>query len=328
MARFFLLSLRRMKQIKLFLIFLMALAGSPSIAQSVNGYWYGTANVNLDGQYNNYLVELVLRQSQGGQVQGILSYFFTNRYRSTTIKGSYDKVTRELKLNEVPVAYFRSTLQHDVDCYMNFSGILRVAQAGSSIKGNFSSTADYRYTCPELSLDIKLNGTLQNEDSVLTAIKTFKEENQVWKPSEADTLVAARVQTNKVINYVIDRQYRERQAQVIQELETEGDSLKVDFYDNGEVDGDSIAIFMNGKLIAYHQRLSTKAVTFSMALDSLLAVNEISMFAENMGLIAPNTALMVISDGISRHEVRMSSSYDKNATIRIKRKRGGLKIKQ
>jgi hypothetical protein len=44
------------------------------------------------------------------------------------------------------------------------------------------------------------------------------------------------------------------------------------------------------------------------------------MFAENLGLIPPNTALMIIDDGKTKHELKVSSSLEKTATIRIKRK--------
>jgi len=56
-------------------------------------------------------------------------------------------------------------------------------------------------------------------------------------------------------------------------------------------------------------------------LDTTLEVNEISMFAENLGKYPPNTALMVITDGKNRYEVFMSSSLSENATIRIQRKK-------
>ena len=46
-----------------------------------------------------------------------------------------------------------------------------------------------------------------------------------------------------------------------------------------------------------------------------LAEDEYTPFAENLGLIPPNTALMVIHDGKKRYEIRLSSSLEKNATI-------------
>jgi putative heme iron utilization protein len=45
------------------------------------------------------------------------------------------------------------------------------------------------------------------------------------------------------------------------------------------------------------------------------------MFAENLGRIPPNTALMVITDGKNRYQVFLSSSLTENATIQLKRKR-------
>ena len=46
-------------------------------------------------------------------------------------------------------------------------------------------------------------------------------------------------------------------------------------------------------------------------------VNELIMFAENLGSIPPNTALMVVTDGPNRYEVFMSSDLQKNASIRF-----------
>src|SRR5205085_9556567 len=98
------------------------------------------------------------------------------------------------------------------------------------------------------------------------------------------------------------------------------DSLKVDFYDNGEIDGDSISIFYNNKLISFNRILSDRAVHFDLPLDTTKQVNELTMFADNLGAIPPNTALMVITDGKKRYEIKMAASLKENATLRIKRK--------
>jgi hypothetical protein len=97
--------------------------------------------------------------------------------------------------------------------------------------------------------------------------------------------------------------------------------LKIDFYDNGEIDGDSISIFFNDKLLASSQKLSANAITLKIGLDTTKEFNELSMFADNLGSIPPNTALMLVYDGRKRHELRVSSNLQKNATIRIRRKK-------
>jgi hypothetical protein len=39
------------------------------------------------------------------------------------------------------------------------------------------------------------------------------------------------------------------------------------------------------------------------------------MYAENLGSIPPNTALMIVRDGNKRYEVRMESSLTKSGTV-------------
>lgn len=112
-----------------------------------------------------------------------------------------------------------------------------------------------------------------------------------------------------------------RKAVLNKEFEVESDSVRLSFYDNGEIDGDSISVFVNKKVIFTHQELAAKAFNVYLHLDSTLDVNEISMFAENLGRLPPNTALMVVTDGKNRYEVFMSSSLTENATIRLRRKR-------
>lgn len=290
-----------------------------SAAQTVFGYWYGHANVKTNSSANNYLVELIL-QPEKGFVKGILNYYFKNTYRSLQVKGNYNTDSRQLALYDIPVTYYGSMTNMEVDCMMNLQATLRVAKAGSTLVGTFKSLPDYKYMCPEITFLLNMNADISKKDSVLKALREYKESYQVWRPSAFDTLAPVNVLQRKVINYVIEEQFKQRENVVAQEIEVESDSLSVDFYDNGEVDGDSISIFYNNQLVAFNRVLSTRAIHFRFALDSTREVNEVTMFADNLGSIPPNTALMMIEDGRNRHEVRLSSSLEKNATIRIRKK--------
>jgi archaellum component FlaF (FlaF/FlaG flagellin family) len=296
-------------------------------AQSPTGYWYGAANVKLRNTYSNYLVELILVQDNNN-VKGVLNYFFKNTYRSIPIRGTYNSTTRLVYISNIPVSYYGSYYNRDVDCAMNFAATLRVSQLNSVLKGSFISKPEYKYTCPEILFTLNLNTDSLKQDSVMNAIKAFKETFQVWRPSEADTIAAVRIQPRNVVNYVVSNQYKEREKVVAQELTVEADSIKVDFYDNGEIDGDSISVFLNDKLIAFNRVLTTRSVHFDIPLDTTREFNEITMFADNLGSIPPNTALMIVNDGNKRHEIRLTSNLEKNATIRIKKKKPGNKTNQ
>ena len=296
-------------------------------SQSATGYWYGAANVKLRNTYSNYLVELILEQDKNN-VKGVLNYFFRNTYRSIPIRGTYNANTRLVYIANIPVSYYGSYFNRDVDCAMNFAATLRVSQLNSVLKGSFLSKPEYKYTCPEILFTLKLNTDSLKQDSVKQAIKVLKETYQVWRPSETDTVAAVRIQPRNVINYVVSDQYKQREKVVTDEIAVESDSLKIDFYDNGEIDGDSISVFYNDKLIAFNRILSTRSVHFDITLDSTKEINELTMFADNLGAIPPNTALMLVNDGKKRYEVRLTSNLEKSATIRIKKKAPDNKSKK
>jgi len=304
---------------KKLLLMLTVFIAIHSAAQSVFGYWYGTASAKTKSAASNYLVELIL-QPEKGYVKGILSYYFKNTFRSVQVKGNYDVKNRDLRLYNIPVTYYGSLSNMEVDCVMNMLATLRVAKAGSNLIGAFKGMPDNKYMCVDINFNLGLSADMSKQDSVLTALRNFKETNQVWKPSIFDTLSPVNVIQRKVINYVVESQFKERENVLVQEIEVNSDSLQVDFYDNGEVDGDSISVFFNQQLMAFSQILSTRSLHFDIKLDPSKKVNELSMFADNLGSIPPNTALMIISDGVKQHQIRLASSFEKNATIRIKRK--------
>jgi len=122
-----------------------------------------------------------------------------------------------------------------------------------------------------------------------------------------------------------DSRYEKRNTDLLKTIEIDNNSFTVDLYDNGEIDGDSISLFFNGKLLLSHKRLSDKALRLKLDVDTDRDVNELIMYAENLGTIPPNTALMVVNDGDNRYEVRISSDLQKSGVIRFVHK---LKPKQ
>jgi len=99
------------------------------------------------------------------------------------------------------------------------------------------------------------------------------------------------------------------------------DSLQISLYDNGEVDGDTVSVLMNGKIIMAKEGLSTKAVQKTIYADQGNDNIELVMYAENLGAIAPNTGLLVVHDGKSIYEIRFSGDLQKNASIILRRRK-------
>lgn len=113
----------------------------------------------------------------------------------------------------------------------------------------------------------------------------------------------------------------ERITLLEQTVEFSSDSLILFLYDNGEVDGDTVSVLMDGELLLAREGLSTTAIKKTIYINPQKDEVELVLYAENLGKIPPNTGLLVVRDGKSIYEVRFSGDYQKNAAIRLKRKR-------
>jgi len=333
-------------------------------AQKVTGYWYGQANVEMAGIQNNYLTELIIAQ-KGNKVKGFLGYYFKDVYQSFLVKGTYDPQTRQIVIRNIPIIYFHTnSTVNNVDCITSFYGTMLVSKVKTSLTGYFFRDKKYEYTCPDLRVSYTLFTEAKVEDSVfkdMTATKRFWKSHSdeyitdsssstaTKKKEESDSaghqisampvsITTTIANTPTVIRsntapppirqdiVKINDQFKKRKQVFEKELQVESDSLRLSFYDNAEIDGDSISVFLNGKLIVAHQELAERAFNLYIQLDSTKEINEVSMFAENLGKYPPNTALMVVSDGENRYETFLSSDFKGNATIRFKRKKTGDKL--
>ena len=94
--------------------------------------------------------------------------------------------------------------------------------------------------------------------------------------------------------------------------------VSIKLYDNGEIDGDSISVFVDNKLVLSHKGLSATPITLSLNFDENAPEHEVVMVAENLGRIPPNTSLMIIDAGDKRYQVQITSTEQKNALVKFK----------
>jgi hypothetical protein len=112
---------------------------------------------------------------------------------------------------------------------------------------------------------------------------------------------------------------RERKNEIVETIPLDNENITVNLYDNGEIDGDVISVYLNGKILVSKQTLNYDPITISLKKSELLDLNELVMVAENMGTIPPNTASMIVYVGSKRYEVRMESNTSKNAAVRFEK---------
>ena len=139
----------------------------------------------------------------------------------------------------------------------------------------------------------------------------------IYKPISI-TLPGNNITTVPTNNYI---PLEKRDNKLVKEIFTEQDSIKITLYDNGEVDGDSVTLIYNNVVIASKKMLTTFPLTYTIKIDRQRDSNELVMYADNLGSIPPNTALMVIYDGDKRYELNVSSTKTTNGVISFKVKK-------
>jgi hypothetical protein len=113
----------------------------------------------------------------------------------------------------------------------------------------------------------------------------------------------------------------ERKSEFSQVVNFKSDSLELALYDNGEIDGDTVSILMNGEIILARQGLKASAIKKTIYItpgkdDEFTLV----LYAENLGKYPPNTGLLVVHDGDDVYNVRFSADFQTNAGIVFRRK--------
>lgn len=113
--------------------------------------------------------------------------------------------------------------------------------------------------------------------------------------------------------------YETRAIKDSKTIQVKNNKIKVDFYDDGDIDNDIVSVYFNTNLLVDKKTLTANAHSLTLTIEPG-KTNELILFAENLGNIPPNTALMVITDGTSRHEIRLSADLKNNASIRFELK--------
>ncbi|HEY5392333.1 MAG TPA: hypothetical protein VIJ57_09480, partial [Hanamia sp.] len=108
----------------------------------------------------------------------------------------------------------------------------------------------------------------------------------------------------------------------IRTVEISQDSLVFSLYDPGVVDGDTVTVLINGKVIMPRVGLLATAINKTIYLTPEMGDSiKVVMYAENLGSIPPNTGLLVIREARRIYEIRFSGDLQKNSAIILVRKK-------
>lgn len=298
---------------------LVAAIALPAKAQSVAGKWYGIGNVATADATNNYLCEFILTQSNN-KVSGYFNYFFRNGYFSTKIKGTFNSTTRQLKLQPVPIL-FHQTINTALGVENMMTGIftLMASRKETVLLGSFISDELHAYT--NLPIQIRFKKIPDTEPDLKERIKIASKEEAIEMTETTSSPQNIMVQPKATtITETAKKLLSMRRTELVRTLDVADDSVRIDLYDNADPDDDSVSVFYNNELVQYKQILSAQTpIRFYVKVDSVSTHNDLLMYAENLGKVPPNSAIMIITDSKHRYEVPLISTYQKTAAVRLRK---------
>jgi hypothetical protein len=321
-----------------FAIFLLLSALSWSVqAQPLTGVWHGKVKKNgFAGASEQVELKLV---RQGDSLVGVAYYYQSpSRYDKVPVKGHVDPWTGTVTFWDDPE---RSKDRHagmafetDFNCpgegvlLLDGHGGLHGDPGGDDLTVHLQKVDEPIFAdgWDEVIRDpgswaggpglIERNEEKANGPVVQTPVPAPKPAAK--KMDGTPTPVAPVAKVEPVPTKPTPQQMMEsRSKRLVAEIPVAGDSVELSFYDNAEIDGDSISLFMNGRLLYEHVLLKATAFRVKIPVSAMEGSNDLVMVAENLGSIPPNTSLMVAYVEGKRYEATLESTEGSSAMIRF-----------
>lgn len=180
----------------------------------------------------------------------------------------------------------------------------------------------------ELKGDVKTEAEVVQKNQVVKETQVIQKEAPGKKIIQNDPVITktevpkteeTKTVTQKPLQAAADM--NNRIIETIQSVNYTSDSLVLTLYDNGEIDGDTVSVLINGNVVMPMVGLSTNAVRKTIYTKDLPDTIQLVMYAETLGSLPPNTGLLIVYDGTERYEIRFSGDLKKNAAIVFRKKR-------
>lgn len=323
-------------------------------AQDLTGIWKGYF-ITESGE--NYKLEFQIGQNPTHSVTGVsYSYLDKRFYGKATMTGRYTNGMKVLQIQELRTVEVRN-LGGGGTCIMNYKLQYSKSGKEEYLEGTYLGKSENmkdpekngtwgdcgtgkvflrRVAASDFYVEPFLKNSTRpktppavktqpkNNTPVKTPPVTRKETPPVVRQPRRDSIVKSKEvvveQPKKIVPkfHNVPVKTRARENDLVKTLTVTSNEITVKLYDNGEIDDDTITVYMDEQVVLSKKRLSASPLTLTLKMDDDNTEHVLIMVAENLGRIPPNTSLMIVNDGDKRHEVRITSTEQKNAMVRFR----------
>ncbi len=296
---------------KWLLFILLSLCIQNTFSQDISGKWYGKVTQGPGGYSQLYDLELDLNQRKN--IWGNSFASFENSVKIRIGLSGYIEQD-SIRLSE-SIGWIREDIVpwDWVACIKKFNLGYRKDSSFEYLEGTWSGTSK------DDPNDVCIPGKVILSRTI-PGLKKYLEEHK-------DSIIIAEpvITLNEAppsLDFSPD--FLETTPKKITEIIVHHPELQIQLLDYLKVDNDTVSVYLNRNILAKNIRISKRPSVINFKLDTRIELHEVLLYAENLGLIPPNTSELVLVDGEERHRVMIVSDKEKTAALylRFKPKQG------
>ena len=319
-------------------------------SQNLSGKWVGYFTTSSG---NTYPYEITI-EANGNTIKATTLTKFSYNSSATAIANGY--FTPQTKLVSIQESKFehlqiaanaQACLMSNYLSYKNVNG--RETLQGTYMSNNYSGNRDCGTGTVVLTKDLFFVKAKpirkpkpvkkQTDQKIIAKVATKKDSTMVASnPIKASTeMNASAFNTNKV--YILDTIKTQeevlpivkkekigympwvlinRKGKLIQVINTRSKKFSIELFDNGTIDNDSITVYDNKKMILDRMRLTYTPIQVTLEFSNDITEHELIIVAHNLGIVPPNTALLVVKDEVTKEEFFINTDFQQNAKIIVR----------
>jgi hypothetical protein len=285
--------------------FLLSLLTSNSFSQEISGKWYGKLTQGPGGYNNLYDLELTLNQKKYVWGESFASYGNTNKIRiglSGRIKGDSIRLAENKDLIREDVVAWNW-----VACIKKYNLAYRKDGDLEYLEGTWSGVNKQDSTNVCIPGRVILSRSLAGLDLLLAERKDsiINTEQAVYQRPEPE-----------ILNFKTE--FLNTFPKKVTEINVYHSNLQIQLLDYMKVDNDTVSVYLNRDLLAKNIRVTKRPTVLNFKLDTRIKLHEVLLYAENLGMVSPNTSELILIDGDRKHRIMIVSDMEKSATIYLK----------
>jgi hypothetical protein len=263
---------------RLYILFLIAILGLSSQAQQLSGTWRGWDEKKF-GMTPPVSITLRIEQINDSLFTGVLDLKYTRgRYEHTKVSAKYNAKDSSFIMVEDSVISLKKSV-FESTCLGKSTLKLVKTDTSLLLVGKWKDKSSGLFKCPKMNIGYEKKNT--------------------------ETVAVTKAERYNDIQRVVDLKRKN------------GDSVKIEIYDNAVVDNDSVNVYLNDKPIVTKMRLNATPQVVYFNLDKTKDVNFLKLEAINLGEVEPNTALVLITINKKEYSMTLSSSFQKNGVVQF-----------